>query len=77
MATLKQRLHRKNSSGSYDVIHFETEAALIIPGTFSGNMVAKSGGAVGTAMIRNIKASTTDIGAGASLPTGDIYLVYE
>ena len=29
MATLKQRLHRKNSSGSYDVIYLETTADLV------------------------------------------------
>ena len=29
MATLKQRLHRKNSSGTYDIIYFETSADLI------------------------------------------------
>ena len=29
MATLKQRLHRKNASGTYDTIHFETSADLI------------------------------------------------
>lgn len=30
MATLRQRLHRKNASGSYDLVHFETEASLVI-----------------------------------------------
>ena len=30
MATLKQRLHRKNSSGTYDTIHLETSADCII-----------------------------------------------
>ena len=29
MATLKQRLHRKNASGTYDVIYFETSADLV------------------------------------------------
>lgn len=29
MANLKQRLHRKNSSGSYDVIYLETLASLV------------------------------------------------
>ena len=29
MATLKQRLHRKNATG-YDVIHFETESSLVL-----------------------------------------------
>ena len=52
-------------------------ASQVTAGTFAGNVVAKSGGAVGTKMVRNIYAGTTDIGAGASLTTGDIYLVYE
>ena len=30
MATLKQRLHRKNSSGTYDTIHFESTSDLIL-----------------------------------------------
>ena len=29
MATLKQRLHRKNSSGAYDVVHLETSASCV------------------------------------------------
>ena len=29
MATLKQRLHRLNSSGTYDVVHLETSADLV------------------------------------------------
>ena len=52
-------------------------ASQISAGTFAGNVVAKSGGAVGTKMVRNIYAGTSDIGVGASLATGDIYLVYE
>lgn len=52
-------------------------ASAISAGTFGGNVVARSGGAVGTKMMRNIYAGTSDIGAGASLTTGDIYLVYE
>ena len=32
---------------------------------------------VGTSQIRNIYAGTSDIGAGATLASGDIYLVYE
>ena len=52
-------------------------ASQVTAGTFAGNVVARSGGAVGTKMVRNIYAGTSDIGVGASLPTGDIYLVYE
>ena len=30
MATLKQRLHRKNASGTYDTVHFESSSDLIL-----------------------------------------------
>ena len=30
MATLKQRVHRMNSSGSYDTIHYETSSSLVL-----------------------------------------------
>lgn len=30
MATLKQRLHRKNSSGTYDTIHYETSSDVVM-----------------------------------------------
>lgn len=30
MATLKQRLHRKNSSGTYDTVHLESSSDLIL-----------------------------------------------
>ena len=33
MATLKQRLHRKNASGTYDIIHLETSADLVMMST--------------------------------------------
>lgn len=37
MATLKQRLHRKNSSGTYDTVHLETSSSLVVRP--SGNTV--------------------------------------
>ena len=80
VATLKQRLHKKNSSGSYDVVHLETSAELITAGTFGGQMVANATAVatIGTKQVRNIYAGTTDMTAGSSsLPSGDIYLVYE
>lgn len=77
MATLKQRLHMKNSSGSYDVVHLETEASLVAAGTFPGSMVATASD-VTVSQIRNIYAGTTDMTAGSStLASGTIYLVYE
>lgn len=30
MATLRQRLHRKNSSGIYDIIHLETSSDVVL-----------------------------------------------
>lgn len=30
MATLKHRIRRKNSNGSYDVVHYETESGLVV-----------------------------------------------
>ena len=30
MATLKQRMHKKNSSGSYDTVHLETSSSLVL-----------------------------------------------
>ena len=29
MATLKQRLHRKSNSGTYDVVHLETSSDIV------------------------------------------------
>lgn len=69
-----------NITGKPDSYPPETHthsASQVTAGTFAGNVVARSGGAVGTKMVRNIYAGTTDIGAGASLSTGDICLVYE
>lgn len=37
MATLKQRLHRKNSSGTYDTVYLETSSSLVLRP--SGNTV--------------------------------------
>ena len=30
MATLKQRMHKKNSSGTYDTVHLETSSSLVL-----------------------------------------------
>ena len=65
MATLKQRLHRKNSSGTYDTIHFETSADLIT-GTLS---VAHGGTGVTSnpSMLTNL-ASTSAASVFAASP---------
>lgn len=54
--------------------------APILPagGTMTGVLTAGGTQAVGTAQVRNIRASTTDLTAGTSeLATGQVYLVYE
>lgn len=55
------------------------DASQVTAGTLSGSVVANATGVanLGTKQVRNIYAGTTDIGAGAALPAGDIYLVYE
>ena len=64
MATLKQRLHRKNSSGTYDTIHLETSADCIT-GTLS---IAHGGtGATTAANARtSLGITPANIGAAAS-----------
>ena len=57
MATLKQRLHRKNSSGTYDVIHLETSADCI-----TGTLAIAHGG-TGATTAANAR---TNLGAAAS-----------
>ena len=64
MATLKQRLHRKNSSGTYDVIHLETDADCI-----TGTLAVSHGG-TGATTAANARTSLgitpANIGAAAS-----------
>lgn len=60
------------------ITHTHT-ADQVTAGTLAGSVVANATGVanLGTKQVRNIYAGTTDIGAGAALPAGDIYLVYE
>ena len=60
MATLKQRLHRKNSSGTYDTIHLETGADCI-----TGTLAITNGG-TGATTAANAR---TNLGAAASSHT--------
>ena len=57
MATLKQRLHRKNSSGTYDVIHLETSADCI-----TGTLAIAHGGTGATTAAK----ARTNLGVAAS-----------
>ena len=63
MATLKQRLHRKNSSGTYDTIHLETGADCI-----TGTLAIANGG-TGATTAANAR---TNLGAAASSHTHTI-----
>ena len=60
MATLKQRLHRKNSSGTYDTIHLETSADCI-----TGTLGVTHGGTGATSAAN----ARTNLGAAASSHT--------
>ena len=64
MATLKQRLHRKNSSGTYDTIHLETSADCI-----TGTLPITNGGTGATTAANartNLGITPANIGAAAS-----------
>ena len=64
MATIKQRLYRKNSAGSYDTVHLETSADLLVgavPVTKGG-----TGATTATAARSNLGITPANIGAAAS-----------
>ena len=64
MATLKQRLHRKNASGTYDTIYFETSADMIV-----GSVAIANGGTGATTAANartNLGITPANIGAAAS-----------
>ena len=69
MATLKQRLHRKNASGAYDTIHFETSADMIV-----GSVAIANGGTGATTAANartNLGITPANIGAAASSHSHD------
>ena len=64
MATLKQRLHRKNASGTYDTVYFETSGDLI-----TGTVPIAHGGTGATSAANartNLGITPANIGAAAS-----------
>lgn len=82
MAVLKQRLHRKNSSGSYDTVYLETLSDLVLMSDGSTTLTSKISSmdtAInGKAPSDLVTLSTTDITAGSTaLATGKLYIVYE
>lgn len=68
-----------NHDGTYAPVSHTHNADQISAGTLSGEIKANTSavGNLGNAQVRNIYAGTSDIGVGAPLATGDIYLVYE
>lgn len=67
MATLKQRLHRKNASGTYDTVYFETSADMIV-----GSVAIVNGGTGATTAANartNLGITPANIGAAASSHT--------
>ena len=65
-------------AGKADATH-NHPASQITAGTLGGQVNANAAAVtnIGTAQVRDIYAGTSDIGAGAALATGVIYLVYE
>ena len=65
-------------AGKADATH-NHPANQITAGTLGGQVNANAAAIanIGTAQVRDIYAGTTDIGAGAALASGVIYLVYE
>lgn len=68
--------HTPDSIGAAAAAHTHT-ANQITGGKFAGTVTSADNIAIETQAIRTIYGGTTDIGAGASLATGVIYLVYE
>lgn len=74
MATLRQRLHRKNATGTYDVIHLETESGLVLrsDGTTVEQAITDLTPTVGESVPKTLKCGTVGINTSdQSLYIGD------
>ena len=77
MATLKRRLYRKNSSGTYDTVHLETDAS-IITGTLpishggTGNTTGLAASATKLANARTIRTNLGSTSAASFNGTANI-----
>lgn len=70
--------HAANKENPHEVTAAQAGALPLAGGTMTGNLIARTNAAVGTAQVRNIYAGTTDLTAGTStLATGVLYFVYE
>ena len=76
---LSEYLKTSDADTKYAAASHTHTADQVSAGTLGGAVVANATGVanLGTKQVRNIYAGTSDIGAGAALPAGDIYLVYE
>ena len=74
---LSSYLQTSVADGKYAPITHNHPASQVTAGKLAGIVTAADNIALDQQAVRNIYAGTTDIGVGASLPTGVIYLVYE
>ena len=70
MATLKQRVHLKNSSGTYDTVHYETEAGLVL---YTNNSQSTVSGALDKLFTdMSGKAASSHNHAGSAITSGTV-----
>lgn len=67
MATLKQRVHRMNSDGTYDVIHYETDSSIV---TYTNNSQSNVSGALDA--LFSGKAASSHNHSGSNINSGTV-----